>query len=119
MWRRMCSDCQSRFDGRGNMTSETVNVADWIGREETHEDFVARGPFKRLSRPVGRSEGSEGAHIPPVGHWLCLTPDSPQAPLGAGGHPQRGGLIPPPPLPMRMAAGSRLTFHAAIPFGVD
>ena len=96
-----------------------VNVRDWIGREETHEDYVARGPFKRLSALLDRADESKGTHIPPLGHWLCFTPDAPQAQLGPDGHPQRGGLIPPLPLPMRMAAGSRITFHAPVPFGAD
>ena len=97
---------------------ETVNVQDWIGREETHEDHVARGPFRRLSGLLDRDEPDAKA-IPPLGHWLCFLPGAPQAKLGPDGHPQRGGLIPPLPLPMRMAAGSRLTFHEPIPFGAD
>ena len=36
-----------------------------------------------------------------------------QSELGADGHPQRGGFLPPVPLPRRMWAGGRLTFHAA------
>ena len=39
--------------------------------------------------------------------------------MGADGHPKRGGLVPPIDLPMRMAAGSRVTFHAPMPFGAD
>jgi 3-methylfumaryl-CoA hydratase len=97
----------------------TVDVKDWIGREETHEDYVARGPIKRLSALLDRPDESAGEHIPPLGHWLNFLPGAPQAQLGADGHPNRGGLIPPLPLPMRMAAGSRLTFHEPISFGAD
>jgi 3-methylfumaryl-CoA hydratase len=97
----------------------TVNVQDWIGREEVHEDFVARGPFRRLSAMLDREDESLGAHVPPLGHWLCFLPGAAQAQMGEDGHPQRGGLVPPLPLPMRMAAGSRLTFHAPVPFGAD
>ena len=96
-----------------------VNVQDWIGREETHEDLVARGPVKRLSAMLDRADDSTAAHVPPLGHWLNFLPGAAQAQLGPDGHPQRGGLIPPLPLPMRMAAGSRLTFHEPIPFGAD
>jgi 3-methylfumaryl-CoA hydratase len=97
----------------------TVNAQDWIGREETHEDHVARNPVRRLSATLDRPDESTAAHIPPLAHWLNFLPQAPQSELGPDGHPVRGGLIPPIPLPMRMAAGSRLTFHEPIPFGVN
>ena len=98
---------------------DAMNVQDWIGREETHTDYTARGPFKRLSAMLDREDESKGAAIPPLGHWLCFLSEAAQALLGPDGHPERGGLVPPLPLPMRMAAGSRLTFHEPIPFGAD
>jgi 3-methylfumaryl-CoA hydratase len=88
----------------------------WIGRSETGEDFVARGPFDRLAAMLDRERESE---VPPLGHYLCFAPGAAQAEMGEDGHPKRGGLTPPIDLPMRMAAGSRVTFHAGIPFGVD
>lgn len=99
------------------MTS--TNLRDWIGREETLEDHVAREPFRRLNGLLDRPDEPSSEHIPPLGHWLCFLPSAPQAQLGEDGHPQRGGLVPPIALPMRMAAGSRITFHAPIRFGVD
>jgi 3-methylfumaryl-CoA hydratase len=38
--------------------------------------------------------------------------------VGADGHPKRGGFLPPVPLPRRMWAGGRLTFHAPLKAGV-
>lgn len=78
-------------------------------------EFAAREPFHRLNALLDRIEG-DGDHLPPLGHWLCFLPDAPQASLGADGHAERGGFLPPVPLPMRMWAGSRLTFAAPIPF---
>lgn len=92
----------------------TINAADWIGRSETAEDFVARGPFDRLAAMLDRGPESE---VPPLGHYLCFAPGAPQAEMAEDGHPRRGGLTPPIDLPMRMAAGSRVQFHASIPFG--
>ncbi len=37
--------------------------------------------------------------------------------VGADGHPERGGFLPPVPLPRRMWAGGRLTFHKALKSG--
>jgi len=97
------------------MTSATLT--DWIGREEAQHDQVAREPFRRLNALLDRPDEPEAAQIPPLGHWLCFLPQAPQAQLGEDGHPQRGELVPPIALPMRMAAGSRITFHAPVRFG--
>jgi 3-methylfumaryl-CoA hydratase len=94
-----------------------ANLQDWIGREEVREDFAARGPYDRLNAMLDRP--AEENALPPLGHWLCFLPEAPQAQLGVDGHPERGGIVPPIPLPMRMFAGSRLEFHAPIPFGAQ
>ena len=93
-----------------------VSTSDWIGRSETTQDFVARGPFDRLAAMLDRERESV---VPPMGHLLCFLPGAAQAEIGDDGHPKRGGIVPPIDLPMRMAAGSRVTFHAPIPFGVE
>lgn len=95
----------------------SINPADWIGRSETTHDVIARGPFDRLAAMLDRDP--EGAVIPPMGHLLCFLPQAKQAEIGPDGHPLRGGIVPPIDLPMRMAAGSRIAFHAPIPFGAD
>ena len=98
---------------------EPVSLHEWIGREETTTDHVARDPFNRLDALLDRPHAPDARHIPPLGHWLCFLPQAAQSQLGADGHPKRGGLVPPIALPMRMAAGSRITFHAPISFGGD
>jgi 3-methylfumaryl-CoA hydratase len=94
----------------------TINPSEWIGRSDTAHDFTARGPFDRLAALLDRAHESE---VPPMGHLLTFLPGAPQAEIGSDGHPLRGGIVPPIDLPMRMAAGSRVTFHRAIPFGAD
>lgn len=96
-----------------------TNVQDWVGREEIHEDFTARAPIARFCAMLDRPDESKAKHIPPLAHWLFFLPQAQQAELSPDGHPVRGGLIPPIELPMRMAAGSRLTFHEPIPVGAD
>jgi 3-methylfumaryl-CoA hydratase len=93
-----------------------VDASEWIGRSETTEDFVARGPFDRLAAILDRERESE---VPPLGHYLCFLPGARQAEMGEDGHPKRGGIVPPIDLPMRMAAGSRVRFHGGIPFGAE
>jgi 3-methylfumaryl-CoA hydratase len=43
---------------------------------------------------------------------------APARALGADGHPERGGFLPPVPLPRRMWAGGRLTFQRPLTLGV-
>jgi 3-methylfumaryl-CoA hydratase len=91
-----------------------ITLSDWIGRSEPAQDFTARGPFERLAALLDRTPEDV---VPPLGHYLCFLPGAAQAEIGEDGHPQRGGIVPPIDLPMRMAAGSRVRFHAPIPFG--
>lgn len=94
-----------------------VIPSEWIGRSETTHDHVAREPFDRLSAMLDRSP--EAVAIPPMGHLLCFLPGAAQADIGEDGHPKRRGIVPPIDLPMRMAAGSRVSFHKPIPFGAE
>ena len=94
-----------------------LDVSEWIGRSETLRDHVAREPFDRLAAMLDRTP--EAATIPPMGHLLCFLPGAAQSEIGADGHPRRGGIVPPIDLPMRMAAGSRVSFHAPVSFDAD
>lgn len=94
----------------------SINAEEWIGRSDTAFDYVARGPFDRLAAMLDRPHERD---VPPMGHLLCFPPMAPQAEMGVDGHPLRAGIVPPIDLPMRMAAGSRVTFHQPIPFGIE
>jgi 3-methylfumaryl-CoA hydratase len=43
----------------------------------------------------------------------------PASEIGPDGHPQRGGFLPPVPLPRRMWAGGRLSFSAPLPIEAE
>ncbi len=100
------------------MVQETL--ASWIGRTEEVCDFTSAGPVRRLAAlldhetPPWREE-----EVPPLGHWLYFLPETRQSELGPDGHARRGGFLPPVPLPRRMWAGSRLSFHAPLPLGAE
>jgi 3-methylfumaryl-CoA hydratase len=86
------------------------HLRQWIGRTETAVDTVSArlvaGYLAVLDDPnPGRAEGE----VAPLAiHW-CLAPATrPMSQLGLDGHPQRGGLLPPVPLPHRMWAGGRI-----------
>jgi 3-methylfumaryl-CoA hydratase len=90
----------------------------WIGREERARDIAAPGPLAGLAALLDHDAPPwTDGEVPPLGHWLYFLPRALQSALGEDGHPQRGGFLPPVPLPRRMWAGGELSFHAPIPLG--
>lgn len=90
----------------------------WIGRCETVVDHAAPVPIAHLAALLDYAAPPwrEG-EIPPLAHWFNFVPTARQSEIDHDGHPKRGGFLPPIDLPRRMWAGSRLSFHAAIPIG--
>jgi 3-methylfumaryl-CoA hydratase len=98
---------------------DTEALQAWIGRRETARDEVttrlAQGLHATLDG-AGEAPGP-GASAALAIHW-CLSPTIVRAgELGPDGHPQRGGFLPPVPLPRRMWAGGRLAFHDRLRVG--
>ena len=91
----------------------------WISKQETLHDQVTRFPIAALSATLDRDDPAPLASdaLPPLWHWLYFLPTARQSILGPDGHPARGGFLPPVPLPRRMWAGGRFTFHQ--PLRVD
>jgi 3-methylfumaryl-CoA hydratase len=91
----------------------------WIGRTETRGDVVTAAAAAALAATLDRDEPEPvpGSEIPPLAHWLFGLPRARQSEIGPDGHPQRGGFLPPVPLPRRMWAGGRLDFHHPLRVG--
>ena len=58
-----------------------------------------------------------GTPLPPLWHWLYFLPLHRQSELGPDGHAERGGFLPPVPLPRRMWAGGRFDFRSPLRVG--
>jgi 3-methylfumaryl-CoA hydratase len=95
------------------------HLKSWIGRSETVEDTVAPMPVAALSATLDRDDPRPrpGDPLPPLWHWLYFLPLHRQSELGPDGHAKRGGFLPPVPLPRRMWAGGRFTFHQPLRVG--
>jgi 3-methylfumaryl-CoA hydratase len=90
--------------------------AEWIGRDQESNDRLTRAMLDRLAATLDHAASPRlPGHAPPLAHWLCFLPSAPQSEIGADGHPQRGGFLPPVDLPRRMWAGGQLHFHAPLP----
>lgn len=93
--------------------------AQWVGRTETTEDEMALSPAQAAAATFddGDTPLGPGSPLPPLWHWFYFLPKAPQSKIGEDGHPQRGGFLPPIPLPRRMFAGARLSFPAPLLIG--
>jgi 3-methylfumaryl-CoA hydratase len=92
--------------------SQNIDVwRQWIGRSERATDVVTPELVRRFNATFGLAGGhAEGDLAPALIHW-CLAPSAvPASGLGADGHPEKGGFLPPIDLPRRMWAGSELNF---------
>jgi 3-methylfumaryl-CoA hydratase len=91
----------------------------WIGREAIATDVVSAdlvGKFHAtFDLPGGVPQFGDVA--PRLIHFCLAQQAVPTAMLGPDGHPQRGGFLPPIPLPRRMWAGGRLSFHQDLHVG--
>jgi 3-methylfumaryl-CoA hydratase len=97
------------------MSDSPAKLDDWLYKETVVEDDITVFPLAAMAATLNRTE--HGTDVPPLWHWLYFLPVAPMPEVGADGHPERGGFLPPVPLPRRMWAGGRLTFHAPLKVG--
>ncbi|MBW8783332.1 MAG: MaoC family dehydratase N-terminal domain-containing protein [Novosphingobium sp.] len=90
----------------------------WVGKTETHEDVLEPARSNALRAALGQTGTlAPGDPLPPLHHWLYFWDVRPPHGLGVDGHPQRGGFLPPVPLPRRMWAGGRVSFVTPLRLG--
>ncbi len=101
------------------MSLDIDHLRSWIGRTETLDDTATAAPVRALTATLDRDDApvQAGTPVPPAWHWLYFLPMARQSQIGPDGHPQRGGFLPPVPLPRRMWAGSRMEFLAPLRVG--
>lgn len=107
------------MSGNGNTALDVAHLRSWIGREDIAEDIVsldlARKYHAMFDFPGAPPKA--GDQVPRLIHFCLAQPAAPTAKLGPDGHPERGGFLPPVPLPRRMWAGGALTFHGDLRVG--
>jgi 3-methylfumaryl-CoA hydratase len=90
-----------------------------IGTRIADEDIATEAPLKAIVATFDRQEEAprQGEPIPPgwhIGYFLSMARTES---LAADGLPAGTGVLPKLPLPRRMYAGTRITFHAPILVG--
>lgn len=90
-----------------------------IGRKIESADEATAYPVRALAATFDRQEPepAKGTPIPPGWHILYFLTTAPTSALAPDGLPVEAGVLPRMPLPRRMYAGSRITFHDDIRVG--
>ena len=101
------------------MTHDLEKLKEWIGQTESDVDYVTVPAVHRLAATLDRAEAMPKiGDVLPIGWHQILFPRVVRhSQIGADGHPERGDFLPPVPLPRRMFAGKRTTFHADLHVG--
>jgi len=91
----------------------------WVGSRESVTDIVSIASLTRMSATFDHEDPNwqPGDPVPPLWHFMYFPPVARRSALGPDGHPARGGFLPPIPLPRRMFAGARTTYHRPLRAG--
>lgn len=100
------------------MPADLAQLKDWVGRTQDIADVIAPDRVAAMAATLDLAAAPQpGDVLPPGWHWLFFNGAVRASELGADGHPERGGFLPPVPLPRRMWAGGRLAFPGAVRVG--
>jgi 3-methylfumaryl-CoA hydratase len=102
-----------------HMAQDLEKLKEWIGQKESDIDYVTVPAVHRLAATLDRDDPMPRMGDPlPVGWHQILFPRVVRhSQIGPDGHPQRGDFLPPVPLPRRMFAGKRTSFHTDLQVG--
>lgn len=90
----------------------------WVGKQETKEDDISLFPAQALAAALNNDNiPAKGDLLPPFWEWLYFLPTPRGDATGLDGHPDKGGFLPPVPLPRRMWAAGEVDCHQALVIG--
>lgn len=94
-------------------------LVDWQPPELETSELISPTPAEHFAALLNlRSEPlADGDPLPPLWHWLYFLEWPLQEELGADGHPEAGGFLPPIKKRRRMFAGGRIAFHQPLRYG--
>ncbi len=101
------------------MVDAPARLEDWIGRSEHIDDTLSPWPAQAVAAMLDDPAlaPGDGGNLPPLWQWFYFLGTVPESRLSTDGHPERGGFLPPVPLPRRMFAGARMSFHQPLVVG--
>jgi len=99
--------------------ARNMNFEDWIGKGREQNERIDTSLSNGMSAALDRDDPAprDGDPLPLPWHWMFFRDCTAQSELGADGLPERGGLMPPVPLPRRMWAASDIKFNFPLRLG--
>ncbi len=99
--------------------AETENLEDWVGKTREQRERIDTALPAGMSGALDRDDPApkDGDPLPLPWHWMFFRDCTVQSELGTDGLPERGGLMPPVPLPRRMWAASDIKFNTPLRLG--
>lgn len=96
-----------------------MDLKDWVGRTQRVKDDLSPWAASAVAAMLDAPDlpVAAGDPLPVLWQWFYFLATVPQNELSADGHPQRGGFMPPVPLPRRMFAGARIEFFRPLVLG--
>jgi 3-methylfumaryl-CoA hydratase len=93
-------------------------LQEWVGKQETKEDDISLFPAQALAAALDNEVLPEkGDELPPFWEWMYFLPTPKASATGVDGHPDKGGFLPPVPLPRRMWAAGEVECHKPLLIG--
>jgi len=90
----------------------------WVGKQESKDDDISLFQAQALAAALDNEDlPQKGDELPPFWEWMYFLA-TPQARVtGVDGHPDKGGFLPPVPLPRRMWAAGEVTLYTPLVIG--
>lgn len=110
------------MDGSTSLENQSVNLQDWVGRQEEVRGCVPPTVAETIHATLGRGNAicpRPGEAMPPLWHWYAFPPAVGMEELKEDGHPALGGFLPPVPYERRMWASSSLHFVGDLKVGEE
>jgi 3-methylfumaryl-CoA hydratase len=90
----------------------------WVGKQETKEDDISLFQAQALAAALdNKIVPQKGDALPPFWEWMYFLATPKASATGVDGHPDKGGFLPPVPLPRRMWAAGEVELFTALVIG--
>jgi len=94
------------------------SLQQWVGRQESKEDDISLFPAQALAAALDNEHiPQKGDELPAFWEWIYFLATPRASATGSDGHPDKGGFLPPVPLPRRMWAAGEVENHKPLVIG--
>jgi len=98
---------------------DIAHLQEWVGRQETSADDISLFQAQALAAALNNEVlPQKGDALPAFWEWMYFLATPLSNATGADGHPDKGGFLPPVPLPRRMWAAGEVECFKSLLIGV-